>query len=72
MANPEWHDAIAIAELKKAKPARVQIGPRVLAVGEVDGGYFAVQSECPHANGDLSQGDLEDDVIICPSSRMGL
>ena len=66
MANVEWRDAVTISKLQKGKPTRVEIGPRVLAVGEVDGGYFAVQNECPHAMGDLSNGDLEDNVIICP------
>jgi nitrite reductase/ring-hydroxylating ferredoxin subunit len=66
VAEPEWRDAVPISELERGRPTRVQIGPRILAVGEVDGGYFAVQSECPHAAGDLSEGDLEDNFIICP------
>ncbi len=66
MPSPEWRDTVEVSALVKGKPTRFSIGPRVLAVGKVDDGYFAVDSACPHAAGELCEGDLEDNVIICP------
>ena len=35
-------------------------------VANIDGSFFAIDSDCPHMNGDLSAGKLEGSVVTCP------
>jgi nitrite reductase/ring-hydroxylating ferredoxin subunit len=37
-----------------------------VAVYNVGGVYYATQEECTHAQGPLSEGDLDGKVITCP------
>jgi NAD(P)H-dependent nitrite reductase small subunit len=37
-----------------------------LALFNVEGEYFCIDNMCPHREGPLADGDLEDDVVICP------
>jgi len=40
-------------------------GKKVL-IAKYKGKYYAIDSKCPHMNGDLSQGQLEGKYVICP------
>lgn len=44
----------------------VQAGDRELALYNVDGTFYASQSECLHLKGPLGDGVLEGCVITCP------
>jgi 3-phenylpropionate/trans-cinnamate dioxygenase ferredoxin subunit len=37
-----------------------------VAVFNLGGEYFAIQDICPHDGGELANGELEGEVIICP------
>ena len=37
-----------------------------MAVYNVDGTFYATQDECTHADGPLSEGDMDGAVVICP------
>jgi nitrite reductase/ring-hydroxylating ferredoxin subunit len=39
---------------------------RSLAVYNVDGDFYATDATCTHAQADLTEGDLEGDVVVCP------
>jgi len=37
-----------------------------VAVYNIDGTHYATQDECTHADGPLSEGDLDGCAVICP------
>src|SRR5438132_11394513 len=39
---------------------------RELALFNVDGTFYCIDNECPHREGPLGEGELEDDVVMCP------
>jgi len=43
-----------------------EVGDKVIAVFNVGGELLAVDDECPHAGGSLSEGYLEGGEIECP------
>jgi len=45
---------------------RVHVGNTPVAVYNVDGTFYATQSECTHANGPLEEGNLDGCIITCP------
>lgn len=45
----------------------VKVDERPIALFNLGGGiYYAVDDTCPHQGGSLGQGDLEEDVVVCP------
>jgi ethylbenzene dioxygenase ferredoxin component len=60
-------DALTDGEPKKIEVA----GFEPLAVVAVDGRYYALSDECSHGAASLSEGWVQDDVIICPMHSGG-
>ena len=44
----------------------VEIAGRTVAVFQVDGAFYAIDSVCPHAGGSLGQGKVDGMEVICP------
>jgi nitrite reductase (NADH) small subunit len=44
----------------------VRAGERELALYNVDGDFYATQSQCLHLKGPLGDGELDGPVITCP------
>jgi len=40
-----------------------------ILVANIDGQFFAVEALCPHMNGYLPSGKIENGVVICPVHR---
>jgi nitrite reductase/ring-hydroxylating ferredoxin subunit len=60
---------VKVAEASALAPGQckcVPAGGRELALYNVDGEFFCTDNLCPHREGPLSEGELEDDVITCP------
>jgi nitrite reductase/ring-hydroxylating ferredoxin subunit len=55
-----------IHDLKPGQTGLVYVDGDAVAVYNVDGSYYATQNECTHAEGPLSDGDLDGHRIICP------
>lgn len=55
-----------VAHLKPGHSLRVAVGGRAVAVYNIDGAYYATQDECTHADGPLSEGDIDGCAVICP------
>ncbi|MCJ7722480.1 Rieske 2Fe-2S domain-containing protein [Candidatus Bathyarchaeota archaeon] len=53
---------IAVGKMKK-----VILGGRDVLIANIDGNYYAVGGECTHFGGDLSEGVLEGNVVMCPN-----
>lgn len=59
-------DQFRVADLKPGHSCRVTVGGRAVAVYNIDGSYYATQDECTHADGPLSEGDIDGPAVICP------
>ncbi len=55
-----------VAEIPTGNMKMVKIGEKEVLVVNVNGKFFAIPNRCTHANGDLSQGTLETNVVTCP------
>lgn len=58
-----------VAKLSSMKPGvgiAVDVNGKTLALFLVDGVVHAIEEECPHAAGPLSQGTIEDGRVYCP------
>lgn len=44
----------------------VEVAGRRIAVWNAGGTFYAIDDDCPHAGGPLSEGDLEGALVICP------
>jgi 3-phenylpropionate/trans-cinnamate dioxygenase ferredoxin subunit len=61
-----WLDVASVDELPPGSRRVVDADGVAVAVFNLDGAYFAIRDECPHDGGDLAQGKLEGEVIVCP------
>lgn len=61
-----WLDVASIDELTPGTRRVVDVDGVAVAVFNLDGEYFAIKDECTHDGGELANGKLEGDVIICP------
>ncbi|HZO88431.1 MAG TPA: Rieske 2Fe-2S domain-containing protein [Chthonomonadaceae bacterium] len=60
---------VKVAEAAELSPGQcrvVSVGSRELALFNVGGEFYCLNNECPHQDGPLGEGDLEEDVVICP------
>lgn len=57
---------LGASELVAGQGTTVTVGGRDYALFNVKGDYFCIDSECPHRDGPLGEGELEDDVVMCP------
>ena len=46
-----------------------KVGEQEYLVANVKGNYYAMGNRCTHANGDLSKGSLEGNVVTCPKHK---
>ena len=44
----------------------VDVNTKRVAIFNVDGQYYAIDDECTHAGGSLSEGTVADHVVTCP------
>jgi 3-phenylpropionate/trans-cinnamate dioxygenase ferredoxin subunit len=64
MAN--WLDVAGTEELAPGSRRVVDINGVAVAVFNLGGEFFAIQDICPHDGGELANGKLEGEVIVCP------
>jgi nitrite reductase/ring-hydroxylating ferredoxin subunit len=44
----------------------VKLEGKEILIVNMSGNYYAIGNRCTHAGGDLSQGVLEGNIVICP------
>lgn len=57
------------ADLGPGQARAVKVFGKTVAVFNVDGGFYAIDDDCPHRQGPLSQGELADGIVTCPLHR---
>jgi nitrite reductase/ring-hydroxylating ferredoxin subunit len=61
-----WHAVATVGDVKPGDVRSINVDGLELALGLDGDRYFAVQRQCVHRGGDLSQGKLARDHLICP------
>ena len=60
---------IKVANKQDLPPGRamsVSVGNKRVALFNIDGKYYAMDDECTHAGGNLSEGEIEGHIVTCP------
>lgn len=60
---------VKVAKTETLSPGQgmvVEADGRELALFNVEGEFFCIDNECPHRDGPLGEGEVEDDTVICP------
>ena len=65
-ATNEFQRAISASALSPGEATEVEVGGREIAVINVGGQFYAIDNRCPHADGPLGEGMVQDEIIICP------
>lgn len=67
LAGPtEWTSVANDATLDEGVAKAVDVQGRKVLVARVDGVVCAMEDACSHAGGPLSEGSVEDGVVVCP------
>jgi nitrite reductase (NADH) small subunit len=61
-----WHTLEPASRIRVGQVLSFRVAGRLLAVGRSAAGYFALDAVCPHAGGDLGEGEVEGECVICP------
>jgi nitrite reductase (NADH) small subunit len=64
--SPGWTRLAHVDELPVGTVTEVAAGDRTVALANVDGQLYAVDSTCPHAGGPLGDGQLSGCTLTCP------
>ena len=62
-------EMVAVAkknDVPAGKGIAVEIKGKRIALFNVDGTFYAIDDECTHAGGSLSEGDLYEYTVTCP------
>lgn len=62
----EWVDVASVEELPVGASQLVDVDGVMIAVFNLDGEYYAIEDVCTHDGGDLANGEVEGEEIICP------
>jgi 3-phenylpropionate/trans-cinnamate dioxygenase ferredoxin component len=62
----DWVDVAVADELGPGQVRVVDADGTMIAVFNVEGGYYAIEDVCTHDGGELASGVLEGDQIECP------
>lgn len=61
-----FHEA-GNADMKPGEGKAIELNGTKIALFNLNGQFYAIQSECPHRGGPLAEGSLDEDgVVICP------
>ena len=62
----DWIDVALEGEIQTGQCKTVDIDDVLVAVYNLDGGYFAIEDICTHDGGELATGEVQGDEVICP------
>jgi 3-phenylpropionate/trans-cinnamate dioxygenase ferredoxin subunit len=62
----QWLDVARVDEIAPGTRRVVDVDGMAVAVFNLGGEFFAIRDVCPHDGGELSDGELEGEEIICP------
>jgi 3-phenylpropionate/trans-cinnamate dioxygenase ferredoxin subunit len=58
---------VAVAEdVTPGSAMLVEVEGKKIALFNLGGTFYAIDDECPHEGGPLSEGDIEGESVVCP------
>ena len=66
MAEGQWHDLGAVADLQRKPLQQITAGSTKIALIYRDGEFSAISGVCNHVAGPLGSGRLDGDYVVCP------
>jgi len=64
--NGDWVRLAPLERLPRGQAVPVDLDGRLIALFHTDRGLRAVDGDCPHAGGELSDGSFDDTSVTCP------
>lgn len=61
-----WVDIAKSEDLLPGKWIAKEIGPHSILLANINGVFYAIENVCTHEEARLSDGELEQDEIVCP------
>ena len=61
-----WHRAADLEELADGAVKPFTAGTLAMVLCRLGSKYGALEDRCPHAGGPLSQGSIENGLLVCP------
>ena len=58
-----------VSDVPNGKMKMFKVGQNEYLVANVNGNYYAISNRCSHSNGDLSQGSLNGNIVMCPKHK---
>lgn len=65
-APTTWHKVADLDDLADGAIRSIVAGKRTLVLARRGDRYSALDDLCPHAGGPLSQGSIENGLLVCP------
>jgi len=62
----DWIDVAPQSALPPGEWVTVDVDGADVAIFNIDGRYYAIENVCTHDGGELTGGDVEGAVIVCP------
>jgi len=62
----QWHSICKANELPPDTRKAVVINSIPILIFNLEGDYYAIQNRCTHQDFPLLEGELEDDILMCP------
>ncbi|RMD94266.1 MAG: Rieske (2Fe-2S) protein [Calditrichaeota bacterium] len=55
-----------VSQIKNGQNKVVYFYGREVVIFHVNGQFYAMDNRCPHQGGPLSEGEIENNVLVCP------
>jgi len=62
----EFLKAAKKQDIEPGKGVLARVGGSEVAIFNIDGNFYAIQNQCAHRGGPLSEGACEGKVVTCP------
>lgn len=63
---PEFHKAATRGQVPPGGSKVVNIKGKEIVIFHAGADFYALDNACPHRGGPLSEGELENGVVVCP------
>jgi nitrite reductase/ring-hydroxylating ferredoxin subunit len=64
---PQVHTVAKVTQVPEGSSICVEAGGEQIALFNMKGTYFAISESCPHAGGPLSEGFVDENMVVtCP------
>lgn len=62
---PDFHTVCQVDEVPEGEARMFVVHDTPVGIFHVDGEFFALHNECPHAGASLAHGTIDDGVVTC-------